>query len=201
MIKLISTAVLLGCLAITQSAYTQVTQLRPFTTFGTNGDGTIRSTNEVDWLNNAGEIQRSMAWNPATGHLLVVCRTNAFSPTLYRVIIVDGTTGLALTNENGSAKSLDMSGLVQGTGNGSFLINCIGVADDGAIYAANLSNVQTPPQTVLYKWENEDAQMQFPPLLTAAAILHLIFPMAEARQIVAGVILSLFVGPGLTLKF
>ncbi|HVV00459.1 MAG TPA: hypothetical protein VHH88_03795, partial [Verrucomicrobiae bacterium] len=160
MIRFLRAASLPLLLLLAQFASAQIPTLVPLAGFGTNGDGTIRA-NDVDWLNDAGQIQRGMAWNPVTGHILLVCRTNAFSPTYYRVMILDGATGAVITNEDGSPKQLDLSSLVQGGGNGSFLINMIGVADDGAIYAANLSNSQTPAQSVLYRWENEDAPMSF----------------------------------------
>src|SRR4051794_36703200 len=158
MTKVVSSALLLACLTLNQHASAAILKLAPLTTFGTNGDGTIRP-NDVDYLDDgtgeAGQLQRGMAWNPATGHLLVVCRTNAASPTRERVIIIDSTTG---TNVG----TLDMSSLVDGGGNGSFHINMIGVADDGTIYAANLSNQQTPAEMALYKWDNEGAGMAFP---------------------------------------
>src|SRR5205807_2388945 len=111
-------------------------KLTPLTTFGTNGDGTLRP-GDVDFLNSSGQLQRGMAWNPVTGHLLVACRTNPASPTIERVLVLDAANGTNVLS------LLDMSSLAFG-GNASFLINLIGVADDGAIYVANLSNTQVP---------------------------------------------------------
>jgi hypothetical protein len=134
-------------LFVVASASAQVLKLQPLTTFGTNGDGTVRP-GDVDFLNSTGELQRGMAWNPVTGHLLVVCRTNAASPTYNRVVVMDSVYGTNIT-------TLDLNSLVLAGGNGSFLINAIAVADDGAIYAANLSNQQTPAEVVVYRWASE----------------------------------------------
>jgi hypothetical protein len=155
MIKFLTSSLFVALLAIAQHASAQVPRLVPNTAFGTNGDGTIRP-DDYDWLNSTNDIQRGMAYNPATGHLLVVCRTNAASPTLNRVMILDAATGLLVTNNDGSPKQLILNNLVQGGGNGSFLINMIACGDDGAIYAANLSNSQNPAQMALYRWVTED---------------------------------------------
>ncbi|MGI8967098.1 MAG: hypothetical protein ACR2H1_13560, partial [Limisphaerales bacterium] len=126
----------------------QVT-LQPLTTFGTNGDGTIRP-NDYPFLTSSNQWQRGMAYNPTTGHLLVVDRsTNGPTGSFNDVYILDGTTGAALGK-------LDNGSTLPG-GNTAFVLNQIGVADDGAIYVVNLSSANFPPQTHVYRWDNETA--------------------------------------------
>ncbi len=148
MIKVVTASTFLALTMLTQSASAQILKLSPLTTFGTNGDGSIRP-GDVDFLNSSGQLQRGMAWNPVTSHILVACRTNAASPAVERILVLDSATG-ALT----SPTNLDLSSLALG-GNPSFFINLIAVADDGAIYVCNLSNTQIPAQFHLYRWANE----------------------------------------------
>lgn len=86
--------------------------------------------------------QRGMAYNPATGHLLLANRAGGLS-----VQTLDGTTGADL----GSLKTTGISG-------GTFSLNQVAVADDGAIYGANLvapSSGASPFK--IYRWANESA--------------------------------------------
>jgi hypothetical protein len=149
--KALLTSLLLTIAALINSASAQFFKIQPLAAFGTNGDGSIRP-GDVDFLNSSNQIQRGLAWNPVTGHVLVACRTNSASPTIERVLIVDGATGTNIGQ-------LDMSSLALG-GNMSFLISLIGVADDGAIYAGNISNVQLPAEYRLYRWANETAAQE-----------------------------------------
>ena len=81
-----------------------------------------------------GSTERGMAFNAATTNLLLVSR-NPFE----RVVVLDATTGA-------EKHFLDVTG-VGGTTAGVVLgLNSIGVADDGAVYAANLAvNATTTP--------------------------------------------------------
>jgi hypothetical protein len=148
MIKVVTSITLLALGILAQSASAQILKLSPLSTFGTNGDGAIRP-NTVDFLNSSNQLQRGMAWNPVTGHVLVACRTNPASPSVERILVLDGTTGdlTGVTN-------LDLGSLALG-GNPSFFVNLIAVADDGAIYVCNLSNTQIPAQFHLYRWSSE----------------------------------------------
>jgi hypothetical protein len=139
---------LLFTLLSTLGASAQSVLLQPLVTFGTNGDGTLRA-GDAAFLTPTNQFQRGMAYNPATGHLLVVDRSPASSAN-NDVYILDGETGATLgILNNGST----LSG-----GNAAFTLNLIGVADDGAIYVCNLtSGTSTAPQTRLYRWENEGA--------------------------------------------
>jgi len=159
MFKLLSPTLLFALIAtLIQSASGQILKLTPLSGFGTNGNGAFYPK-ERDYLDSGGQLQRGMAWNPVTGHLLLACRTNAASPTIFRVLILDGVTG----ETNDIYPNLDMGGLSSG-GNPSFLLSLIGVADDGAIYGANVSNAQVPSEFRLYRWDSESGSMSFPPV-------------------------------------
>lgn len=99
---------------------------------------------------NAGNLERGLAFNATTGHLLLVSRNNPGGATPDGSIrILDAATGV------------DLGALDEGTGiltGGAFVNNMVGVGDDGAIYVANLStNTSTSPFKV-YRWANEAAQ-------------------------------------------
>jgi hypothetical protein len=94
---------------------------------------------------NAGNLERGLAYNAATGHLILVSRNDA-GGTVPSVRILNATTGA-------DVGSLDFgTGVVTG---GLFVKNMIGVAEDGAIYMSNLSiNTATSPYKI-YRWANE----------------------------------------------
>jgi hypothetical protein len=128
------------------SAQAQITVMQPLTTFGTNGDGSLRP-GDIPQLTSASQLQRGMAYNPATGHLLLVDRSTN-SSAVNDVHILDGNTG-------GYIGKLDNSSTLAG-GNAAFILNMVGVADDGAIYVCNLtSSTAGAPQTRLYRWNDE----------------------------------------------
>lgn len=85
--------------------------------------------------------QRGLAYNKKTQHLLVVNRAGGLT-----VQILDASTGA-------DVGVLDTSGIAGGT----FVLSMIGVADDGVIYAANLSTSTTAPNLKVYRWEDESA--------------------------------------------
>jgi hypothetical protein len=131
---------------LTVAAHAQLTVMQPVTAFGTHGDGSVRP-GDVTGLTADSQLQRGMAYNPTTGHLLYVDRsTNA--GINYTVYILDGTTGAQI----GSLQNISpLDG-----GNISFPLNLVGVADDGAIYAANLANSTVgTPQMRIYRWASE----------------------------------------------
>jgi hypothetical protein len=97
---------------------------------------------------NAGNLERGLAYNPTTGHLLLVSRNDA-AGTLPSVRILDGQTGVDLGSMNLG------SGVVTG---GIFTKNMIGVAEDGAIYMANLATtISASSPYKVYRWDNETA--------------------------------------------
>ncbi|HAV63240.1 MAG TPA: hypothetical protein DCY13_12855 [Verrucomicrobiales bacterium] len=76
----------------------------------------------VAHITSSGDTQRGMAYNPVTGNLLLVSRAGSTA-----VHVIDGNTGATL-------RQLDVTGVTGGT----FSLNMVGVADDGAVYACNL---------------------------------------------------------------
>lgn len=85
--------------------------------------------------------ERGLAYNPFTGHVLVVSRNE--SP---KVIVLDATTG-------GYVGTMDLTGVSGGT----FPINMIDVAENGQIYAANLTTSSSSSPFKVYQWASEAA--------------------------------------------
>jgi hypothetical protein len=83
--------------------------------------------------------QRGLAYNPVSGNVLIVNRAGGLS--VNKVSSVDGS----------DQGTLDVTGISGGT----FALNHIAVAEDGAIYAANL--VTAPGNFTIYRWANESA--------------------------------------------
>ena len=165
----LGTSVVAACLALSLTAsQSQAATLAPLATFG-NADGwrapfevvtgDVAGTDSIspglyNFLGNAatntgvngGNLERGFAFNPTTGHLILVSRNDAGGNAIR---ILDAASGA------------DLGGLNQGTGvitGGTFVKNMVGVADDGAIYIANLStNTASSPFNV-YRWANETAE-------------------------------------------
>ena len=131
-----SVALFLGA-ASAQAAF----QLEPLTSFG-GGDG-FMSLGEGIFPATADNNQRGVAYNAANNHLYVVNRTGGLT-----VPILNGDTGAQIG-------ALDTTGIAGGT----FAANQIRVADDGAIYAANLTTGANTGTGALkiYRWANESA--------------------------------------------
>nr|MBP9212162.1 hypothetical protein [Bacteroidota bacterium] len=92
-----------------------------------------------------GDLVRGMAYNAATGHVLVATRDSAFKA----IMILDGANGDTLGR-------LDMTGVA--TGAGTFPFNRVGVSGDGRIYTMNLQTAVTKAAPVrIYSWANEGA--------------------------------------------
>lgn len=91
---------------------------------------------------NPGNTERGLAFNATTGNLLLVSRGTGTD----RIRILDATTGV----DKGALDMTDVTG-------GTFAMNMIGVADDGAIYMANLSTDLNASPYKIYRWENEAA--------------------------------------------
>ncbi|KAB2924907.1 MAG: T9SS type A sorting domain-containing protein [Bacteroidetes bacterium] len=90
-----------------------------------------------------GDRVRGMAFNPATGHVLVATRDSAFNC----IMILDGANGDTLGR-------LDMTGITGGV----FPFNRVAVSTDGRIYTANLQTTVTKAAPVkIYTWANEAA--------------------------------------------
>ncbi|MGV3774570.1 MAG: LamG-like jellyroll fold domain-containing protein [Verrucomicrobiales bacterium] len=93
------------------------------------------------------DLERGMAYNPVTGHLLLVARET--NTVVRRIAILDPETGEDLG-------ALNTTGIAGGT----FLLSKIAVAEDGAIYASNFGSTSGTTETAflrVYRWENESA--------------------------------------------
>jgi hypothetical protein len=110
------------------------------------------ASSPTSFLNTTNNNTRGIAYNPATGHLLAVSRTA--QPTVTNAIyILDGDNGSVL-----GTLPFD-SDLIKG---GTFVMNMIGVTDDGVIYVGNLTTDATNTTATtgpfkLYRWANESA--------------------------------------------
>ncbi len=94
------------------------------------------------YLANA-STERGLAHNPARGRLLLVSR--AGSPN---VIVLNSTNGAELHNLSLS------SGIISG---GTYTMQMVGAADDGAVYVGNLSGVNGASDSFkLYRWANDN---------------------------------------------
>lgn len=87
-----------------------------------------------------GNTERGAAYNPVSKRVILVARGG--SP---RVVVLDGATG-------GFLHTLDTSIATGGT----FSINMVGVADDGAVYVANLSTSTATPNLRVYRWADDN---------------------------------------------
>ncbi|MBI2947297.1 MAG: DUF4623 domain-containing protein, partial [Verrucomicrobia bacterium] len=92
---------------------------------------------------NTDGTQRGIAYNPATGNVLLVSRTGG-----NKIYVLDGKTGAELRQLN-----VDPA-VVSG---GTFAVNMIGVANDGVVYAANLVTDSSTAQFAIYRWETDSA--------------------------------------------
>ena len=157
------TLLLIFCL-LGQIVQSQTLQLLPLATFGTNGNGSILpgerpyltdgTTNSFSGSGGIHELQRSMAYNPTTGHLLILSRTNTATGSSYYVAIIDATSGADV-----GTLSLDTPGI---GANANFDFSAITVADDGAIYICDLtSSSQSSGAFNLYHWATESSSQDY----------------------------------------
>lgn len=95
------------------------------------------------FMNPANDVTRGLAYNRQTDHVLVASRK--FAPDIF---ILNAATGDSL----GKMNTQDIAG-------GTYPINLVVVADDGTIYACNLSAPQYSPGSTLriYRYANESA--------------------------------------------
>jgi uncharacterized repeat protein (TIGR01451 family) len=97
------------------------------------------------YLNNS-TTERSIAYNLLTAHLLLVSRAPAVGGL--QIPVLSATTGAEVGK-------LATNGIAGGSG----VLNCIGVAADGAIYAANVvaANNSSTAAFRIYRWAYESA--------------------------------------------
>ena len=84
--------------------------------------------------------ERGMTYNSTTDHLILVNRT---SPTIH---VLNAANGADLW-------TLDKTGIAGGT----YALLMVGAADDGAIYAGNLTTAGTTTDFRLYRWSNDSS--------------------------------------------
>lgn len=148
----ISFALISAAALLAANASAQVT-LTPVAGFGANGWMAPGSSPYLGITN----TERGMAYNPATGNLVLVSRANV-NGVSNNVRILNGATGADLGG-------LSPTGITGGT----FALNMCGVADDGSIYAANLSifNATTNPTPLfkVYRWNDEVSGQTTAPLV------------------------------------
>src|SRR5436190_1901489 len=116
-------AIVLASTCVVSMSSAQVT-MSAMTSFGFNGDGWwAPGENGVTYLANDSN-QRSIAYNPITGHLLLGTGT----ATVADIRVLDGTSGSALSTLN-----------VTGISGGARILNAVGVSGDGQIFGVNLT--------------------------------------------------------------
>ena len=105
------TSAVIALAAFLPSALAQTLRLQPLSSFGTNGDGSLRPGQRPYMTADGNGYQRGLAYNPRTGHLLVVDRHSAGAESIN---ILDGTTGA-------DVGQLDTSSLVLGGGSSYYI--------------------------------------------------------------------------------
>lgn len=131
--KLIGAVAAAASMLVVSGAMAQVS-MSPLTTFGTNGWLAPGAQPYVTTDNS----QRSMAFNPVTGNLLLA---NNLS-----VRVLNASTGA-------SVALLDVTGITGGTR----ALNTVGVTSDGVIYGTNLTTQSTTSPFRVYRWANQSA--------------------------------------------
>jgi endonuclease/exonuclease/phosphatase family metal-dependent hydrolase len=99
---------------------------------------------ERPFLTSGNNLERGLAYNPVTDHLLLVSRVD--SPTLRRLVILAAGNGAEVGELN-----------TNGISGGTIVLSKIGVADDGVIYAANFGTYTGANPFRVYRWANESA--------------------------------------------
>lgn len=92
-----------------------------------------------------GATERNLAFNPLTTNLLLVSRQPSES-----IIVLDPETGA-------EKHQLDMTGIPTSVPGVSLGLNTIGIAADGAVYAAGLTVSAASPAFYVYRWPNDNA--------------------------------------------
>ncbi|MFM8420816.1 MAG: immunoglobulin domain-containing protein [Verrucomicrobiota bacterium] len=99
-----------------------------------------------------GNTERGAAINPANGSVLLLGR--AGGPKVY---VLDGATGDDGSGASGAPRTLlatDANGdaIISG---GTFTLNLVGAASDGAVFAANLATTVTTSPLRIYRWADD----------------------------------------------
>lgn len=155
------TASLVAAVGLAAAASAQTPFLTPLSTFGNNGfraphvilPGDVAGSNDgtryrylnsgTDTTFGGANLERGLAYNPATGNLLLVSRSQAGAG----IRVLSGSTGADL---GGLANQV--STFITG---GTFAVNKVGVSGDGQIFVSNLTaNIGTAAYKV-YRWTSE----------------------------------------------
>lgn len=138
------------------------------TTLSSNGVVTVRAPLNTGvlqplWSLNPGDrpyltannTERGIAYNPASGNVLVASRSPANA-----ILVLDAATG---ADKHSLTTTIDGFPLFVG---GTLLLNMLGVADDGVVYAGNLVTDGSSASFNLYRWANDAADTVPEPLLS-----------------------------------
>jgi hypothetical protein len=120
-------------------------QLQPLSTFGSHGDGSIRSGESIF---DSGSNQRGMAYDPVLTNLVIVDTHSGagFSDhPVGHIYVRDALTG-------STVGELNQSTIGTVAGNQAYPYAAAAVADDGVVYVCN--QVADPPATpfIIYRW-------------------------------------------------
>jgi hypothetical protein len=101
----------------------------------------------------ANNYTRGMAYNPVTGHLLVVSRTPVpnYGTNFY------GTNAIYILNATNGAVLGQLAYNTSVINGGNFPVNMVGVTDDGVIYVGNLTAASGNGPFRLYRWADESS--------------------------------------------
>lgn len=97
----------------------------------------------------ADNTQRGLAFNPATGNLLLASRSPQNA-----IVVLDAQTGAEKHQLRTTTADDPPLPIFAG---GTLLLNMIGVSDDGVVYAANLVTDASAAAFRLYRWDHDGA--------------------------------------------
>lgn len=135
--------------ALTLSAQT-IKTLSPLTSFGGNGDGSIRPGDQI-WMDTASN-QRGLAADPVTGNLILVDTHSGGAGNANvqgSIFVLDGTTGTNIWDINNSSLVLNTNGI----SGGAYADAPAAVADDGVVYVANQVTSSSSTALKVYRWD------------------------------------------------
>jgi hypothetical protein len=136
-----------AALAVSPAYAEHYHSMTPMTGFGPSATGEILADGSVPFLT-TGASQRGLARNPVTGNLIFVDRASSsqgadVSGSIY---VLNGTDGSVIS-------TLSTNGIQGGT----FADYAVGVADDGAIYVANVVNDTNAGPFKVYRFASESS--------------------------------------------
>ncbi|MEO5802039.1 MAG: LamG-like jellyroll fold domain-containing protein [Verrucomicrobiota bacterium] len=121
-------------------ALTQLWRIAPATAAATN-------PSNVAIITGASDLERGMAYNPLTDHLLIGARVS--SPTAKGIFILNAADGSYVGELNSVASTVV---------GGTIVMTKVVVADDGAIYVCNFGTLSDSNPLKIYRWADETAE-------------------------------------------